>query len=220
MRDNDYLSPRVASIMTQFDLDREACRQRYRPDPRDEQIAELQGRIDRLERITVTQVRDLRRRITVAGVTNRAAASFEVRSLDSTGDERVFEGAATTVAIDRLGDQVLPGGARYTLPVPLCWQHKKDAAIGLVTSAEVRADHILVRATIPRIAEPGDLQNLCDKAWQSVKAGLVRGLSIGFLPLETEPMRGGGQRITKWDWLELSLVTIPANAGAAILRFG
>src|SRR4029077_3450017 len=52
----------------------------------------------------------------------------------------------------------------------------------------------------------------------SIKAGLVSGLSIGFKPLESEAIKGskGGMRFIKWDFLELSAVTIPAHAEATI----
>jgi hypothetical protein len=46
---------------------------------------------------------------------------------------------------------------------------------------------------------------------------LVRGLSIGFQPLEHARIEGTyGYRFMKWLWLELSAVTIPANADASI----
>jgi hypothetical protein len=50
-----------------------------------------------------------------------------------------------------------------------------------------------------------------------VKSGLVRGLSIGFNPIETAQIEGSwGRRYLKWELLELSAVTIPANAEATI----
>src|SRR5690606_30855986 len=46
---------------------------------------------------------------------------------------------------------------------------------------------------------------------------LVRGLSIGFKSLEHTHIDGTyGMRFIKWLWLELSAVTIPANAEASI----
>ena len=52
--------------------------------------------------------------------------------------------------------------------------------------------------------------------WQEIKAGLVRGLSIGFKPLEYEALADGGLRFLKWAWFELSMVTIPAQQDAQI----
>ncbi len=53
-------------------------------------------------------------------------------------------------------------------------------------------------------------------AWQSVKAKLVRGVSIGFRALEYAYMESGGIRFSQTEIMELSLVTVPANASATI----
>ncbi|EQA6820933.1 TPA: phage major capsid protein, partial [Salmonella enterica] len=52
--------------------------------------------------------------------------------------------------------------------------------------------------------------------WASIKAGLVRGLSIGFRPIEYSFLDEGGIRFLSWDLLEVSAVTIPANAECSI----
>jgi HK97 family phage major capsid protein/HK97 family phage prohead protease len=146
---------------------------------------------------------------------NRAYSLFEVKAVDE--DARVLEGIATTPQTDRMGDVVEPKGAAFTLPIPFLWQHKHDSPIGHVTQAKVTDDGILVRVQIEKDDEPGPLKDLLDKAWRSIRKGLVRGLSIGFNPVDEEPIKGSfGFRFTKWDWLELSAVTIPANAGATI----
>ena len=76
---------------------------------------------------------------------------------------------------------------------------------------------IRISAQIARSDEPGKLKDRLDEAWQSIKTGLVRGLSIGFKPIETAEISGSwGQRFIKWMWLELSAVTIPANIDASI----
>jgi hypothetical protein len=74
-----------------------------------------------------------------------------------------------------------------------------------------------VRAKFAQVSEPGRLKDRLDEAWQSVKAGLVRGLSIGFRSLEDANIKDTfGIRFIKWEWLELSAVTIPANVEASI----
>lgn len=146
---------------------------------------------------------------------NRAYSLFTIKAVDE--DARVLEGIATTPQTDRLGDVVEPKGAAFSLPIPFLWQHKHDSPIGHVTQAKVTDDGILVRVEIAKDDEPGPLKDLLDKAWRSIRKGLVRGLSIGFNPIDEEPIKGSfGFRFTKWDWLELSAVTIPANAGATI----
>lgn len=145
----------------------------------------------------------------------RAYSTFEVKAVDE--ERREIEGIATTPSTDRVGDIVEPKGAQFTLPIPLLWQHDSRAPIGHVLSAKVSKDGITIKARIEKIDEPGTLKDRLDEAWQSVKTRLVRGLSIGFRSIEHSFMEGGnGIRYLKWDWLELSAVTIPANMDATI----
>ena len=145
----------------------------------------------------------------------RLYSLLEIKAVDD--DERVIEGIATTPKTDRVGDVVEPKGGEFTLPVPFLWQHRRDDPIGHVVRAEVTDQGIKVRIQVERDDEPGPLKDLLDKAWRSIKKGLVRGLSIGFLPIEYSEIKGTfGLRFLKWDWTELSAVTIPANSEATI----
>jgi hypothetical protein len=118
---------------------------------------------------------------------NRAYSVLEVKDLDD--DKRILTGLATTPSTDRMDDIVEPKGAVFKLPLPLLWQHRHDQPIGNVTRATVKDSGIEVVAQIAKIAEPGVLKDRIDEAWQS---------------------------ITRWEWLELSAVTVPANAEATI----
>jgi HK97 family phage major capsid protein/HK97 family phage prohead protease len=147
-----------------------------------------------------------------------AYATFEIKSLDN--DQRVIEGIASTPTPDRIGDIINPLGAKFSLPMPLLWQHDSTSPIGQVVWAEAREAGIPFRAKIANVAEPGRLKDRLDEAWQSLKAGLVRAVSIGFRGLEVEPLNPkdpwGAQEFKQWEWLELSAVTIPANSEATI----
>ena len=92
------------------------------------------------------------------------------------------------------------------------WQHDSHQPIGQVTAAKITKSGIEITAKIAK-----DIGGEIDRAWSLIKAGLVAGLSIGFKPIEKEAIKGtGGLRFTKWDFLELSAVTIPANAECTI----
>lgn len=144
---------------------------------------------------------------------NRAYSVLELKELDD--DKRVLTGIATTPTADRMDDVVEPNGAVFKLPLPLLWQHRHDQPIGHVTRATVKDSGIEVVAQIAK--SDGALKQFLDSAWESIKLGLVRGLSIGFSPLESADIEGSwGRRFTKWEWLELSAVTVPANAEATI----
>ena len=140
----------------------------------------------------------------------RAYSTFVVKSADeATG---IIEGIASTPSTDRHGDVVEPKGARFTLPIPLLWQHRSGEPIGHVIAAKVTEAGIEIKAQVMR----GLLPEI-ERAWTLIKSGLVRGLSIGFNPLESADIKGTwGQHFTKWDWLELSAVTIAANQDATI----
>jgi len=146
----------------------------------------------------------------------RAYSVLTIKGIDE--DRREIVGIATTPALDSVGDVVEPKGAVFKLPIPLLWQHNAGQPIGHVISAKVTPAGIEIKAQMATIAEPGALKDRLDEAWQSIKIGLVRGLSIGFRALEDGVERiASGYRFTKWSWLELSAVTIPANAQATVL---
>lgn len=139
---------------------------------------------------------------------NRAYSVLHLKAVND--DLRIVEGVATTPKTDRMGDVIEPKGARFTLPIPLLWQHKADEPIGQVIAAEVTDAGIKITAKLA-----SGIQRI-DEAWAMIKSGLVRGLSIGFRPLNAQPMKGGGVHFSTWDWFELSAVTVPANAEASI----
>lgn len=145
---------------------------------------------------------------------NRAYSLLTVKAVDE--DERVIRGIATTPAPDRMGDIVEPLGIRFKNPLPLLHQHNSDAPVGNVRFDKATPDGITFEARLPRIIEPGPLKDRVDTAWLEVKTGLVRGVSIGFRAIEWSRLEDGGLRFFESEVLELSLVTVPANADATI----
>lgn len=148
-------------------------------------------------------------------VKTRAYARFELKSFDeSTGE---FAGIASTPNTDRMGDVVEPLGAKFTLPLSLLYQHRSTQPIGLITWAKATKTGIEVKGRVMK-----ELLNIpwIQEAWTLISATLIRGLSIGFLPLTSEPINAkdpfGPARFLTWDWMELSAVTIPANMEATI----
>jgi HK97 family phage major capsid protein/HK97 family phage prohead protease len=149
---------------------------------------------------------------------SRAYSTLQIiKALADPSGKRTFTGIASSPSTDRMDDIVVPGGAKFALPLPLCWQHDASCPIGWVRSARVTNKGIEVDCEVHNETEPGVLKDMLDQCWQTIKAGLVRGLSIGFRALETSRIEGTfGIKYSSWEWLELSPVTIPANADASI----
>jgi HK97 family phage major capsid protein len=147
---------------------------------------------------------------------SRAWATLEIKAVNDA--ERIIEGIASTPTPDRRGDIMEPGGAKFDLPMPFLWQHDQHSPIGEVFEATATKQGIRIKARIAKIDEPGGLKDRIDDAWVSIKNKLVRGLSIGWSPIEAAPMKSGGLHVLSWVWAELSAVTIPMNVEASILR--
>lgn len=145
---------------------------------------------------------------------NRAYSLLTVKAVSE--DKRVITGVATTPTPDRVGDIVEPLGVRFRNPMPLLHQHRSDQPVGTVKFSKPSEAGIAFEARLPIIEVPGPLKDRVDTAWEEIKAGLVRGVSIGFRALEQSFMDDGGIRFIESEVLELSLVTIPANADAVI----
>ena len=120
---------------------------------------------------------------------DRAYSLLTIKGFDD--EQRIIEGIARTPEPDRRGDVLEPLGAQFTLPMPFLWQHDTEQPIGDVIAADVRPDGIHIRAQFVKIDEPGTLKSRLDEAWQSIKARLVNGISVGLKPLAATPLRKG-----------------------------
>lgn len=146
-----------------------------------------------------------------------AYSTLEIKAMDESNGKRTFRGMATTPIADRVGDIMEPKGAEFKLPIPLCWMHDNRDPVGWVTAAKVTDKGIEIEGEFANIAEPECLKDRLDTAWSMVKNKLVRGLSIGFKPLESSRIGDTySYRYSKWLWLELSPVVVPANGDCSI----
>lgn len=139
----------------------------------------------------------------------RHVTFLRVKALGS-GEDRIIEGWASTPNEDRMGDVVVPEGARYQLPLPLLFAHKHEEPVGSVISATVTRAGIRIRAKLTEgVAR-------AEEVWKLIKDGALQAVSIGFAPLKSTPLPNGGLRFDEWDWHELSIVSVPANPDAKI----
>ena len=146
---------------------------------------------------------------------SRAYAVLHVKAVDA--DKRVISGVATTPEPDRSGDVIEPLGVSFKNPLPLLLYHDAKKPVGWTQFKKPTKDGIEFEASLPTIEEPGALRDRVEEAWQSVKAGLISGVSIGFRSIEEAfNKETNGYRFIKTEVVELSLVTVPANASATI----
>lgn len=145
----------------------------------------------------------------------RCYGFIEIKGVDT--ERREISGWASRVEPDRVGDVV---ESRGMVPpagtINLLLDHDHVRSVGVVNELTPVDQGVRFKAKIAKIPEPGPLQQMCSDAWEMVKSGLRAACSIGFRPLEYEPLPGGGLRFTKWEILELSLVSVPAAPGATI----
>lgn len=146
---------------------------------------------------------------------NRACTIMKVKAINE--DERVITGIASTPSPDRDGDILEPDGAKFRNDTPFLWQHDRSQPIGSCTPKMVKEGlQITAKLVKPTPDMPSQLVARLDEAWSSIKSGLVKGLSIGFRPIEYSYIDDAGIRFISWDLLEVSAVTIPANAECSI----
>lgn len=145
---------------------------------------------------------------------DRAYSTIALKSLDD--GERTFSGLATSPEPDRVLDIIEPLGCKYRNPVVLLRAHDHLMPIGDVHFDRPTKSGIAFRARIPAIPEPGPLKDRVDMAWGEIKHGLIKAVSVGFRPLETEVLPTGGIRFVKSEIFELSTVAVPAQALATI----
>jgi hypothetical protein len=152
-------------------------------------------------------------------MTFRAYSILNVKSVDE--DRRIITGIASTPTPDRVRDVVMPLGAKFATPMPLLLYHNGEKPVGTVDFAKPSSKGIPFKASLPNVIEEGIVRDRVQEAWHSIKYKLIAAVSIGFRALEggVELIRDGGLKFNEWEWLELSLVSVPAQPDAVISSF-
>lgn len=113
---------------------------------------------------------------------------------------------------DRVGDMIDPGAFKgVKLPIPMLFGHDMGDPIGTWEMATEKADglHVTGKMLIDDVARAREVHAL-------VKAGAVKGISIGFLTKKSVSRPGGGRTIKSLELFEVSLVTVPMHPGARV----
>jgi uncharacterized protein len=149
---------------------------------------------------------------------HRAYSLLNVKGVSDNKSVVIVEGVASTPKPDRERDIVEPLGARFETPMPFMLHHDSRLPVGNVTFARPTSTGIPFQAELPIVKEAGIVQDRVNEAIHSLKYKLIGCVSIGFAAVEgaVERLKSGGLRFMEWQWLELSLVTVPANPDAVI----
>lgn len=143
--------------------------------------------------------------------------------MDLAVEDRTLEFAfSSETPVERwFGDEVLSHDAgsadlsRLNDAAPLLWNHNRDDMIGVVEKAWMGADkrgYAKVRFGTSAKA---------DEILSDVRAGIIRNVSFGYRINEMSEAKRDGKQVftaTRWEPLEISLVSIPADNSVGLGR--
>ena len=134
---------------------------------------------------------------------------------DPTLGARQIQVVANSGKPDRVGDIIVASGVDLRPYKPnnvVLDGHDRMKPIGNA-DVYVAGEKLMALITFaPKGASP-DADRVCTLA----KAGVINAVSVGFRPIKSEAIRGGGERFLSSELLEISLVAIPCDPGALVI---
>ena len=143
-------------------------------------------------------------------------------------DERTVVTIISTGVVDRDSEVLVPSGAaldNYMKNPVVPWSHNSmDPPIGKALWVKRTASKLTAKVKFA-------LTDRAEEVWQLFKGGYLKAFSVGFLPTEMpsmptpdeirkNPEWASARRVfRKWELLEFSPVTVPANPEALMLAF-
>lgn len=115
-------------------------------------------------------------------------------------------------APDRVGDVIQRGAfAKALPPLPMLASHDQKDTVGVWDEITETDEGLTVkgRLLVNEVQRAAEVRSL-------IKAGALRGLSIGFASRKALPRKGGGRTISDLELLEISVVAVGAHPGARI----
>lgn len=155
----------------------------------------------------------------------RQVESFEIRQAPEGEDNRTLDLTfSSETPVERFfGYEILDHSPESvdlrrmnSQSAPLLLNHDPRSQLGIVERAEIGGDR-RGRATVRFGKSP-----LAQEIWQDVKDGIRRLISVGYrlseAKLEKESKEGDTFRVTRWEPVELSIVSVPADYSIGIGR--
>lgn len=143
---------------------------------------------------------------------------FELKAAEGDGAERSFDVIASTETIDSYGDIVK---ANWRLerfannPIVLFGHNTRDPSCVIGTAADVKVEGGALKARITLLGE--DVNPEAERVFKLMKAGALRGISVGFQPHSYGWAKVSDQEVFVLDdneLFEISVVSVPANPDA------
>lgn len=135
--------------------------------------------------------------------------------------EREVGVIASTDQLARDGHILEPSGLSLTNfkanPIVL-WNHNPNEPIGAATAIGIEGRSLAARIEFAPVGASMKADEICSL----VKSGVVKGVSIGFEPIDGAPLdpklgSRGGMRITASELLEISFCVVPVDTGAGVV---
>ena len=127
---------------------------------------------------------------------------------------RSFLITASTETPDRTGDIIKADGwdfANYMKNPVILWAHKYDQPpVAKATRVFVANNKLQMEIEFPSAGT----DTFADMVFNFLSDGFLNAFSVGFMPIEYEPNKNGGNDYVKQELLEVSVVPVPANPEA------
>lgn len=145
---------------------------------------------------------------------------------EALADKRQVRVICSTEEVDRAGEIVVQAGIDFSHYMAsgagtVLWNHDTDKPIAKCIEIVVRNGRIEALVQFPPEGEDDE----ADRYYAKIKFGSVSGISIGFAPIEMEPLdrsnpKKGPQKYLKAELLEFSFTPVPANRGSLVIERG
>jgi HK97 family phage prohead protease len=140
-------------------------------------------------------------------------------TIDPVGERQVRVRCSTGM-VDRGGDIVVQAGgdlSGYQSNPVMLWQHNPDVPVARAMECAIVNGAIEALAQFPPVGISAKADEICGLA----KSQIINAVSIGFDVHDAEPIDPkkprGAMRFLKWELLEISFVSVPANRDALVI---
>lgn len=155
--------------------------------------------------------------------------AVKIASDPSDPGDRTFTALASTADVDEDNEVLLSTGcdaSRFLRSGSILYEHDRNKIIGRPLSVDRKTRAVLVRAEFAERPQNHVGAWLADEVMGLVKTGSLRGVSVGFIPVEVRKPTAADVKlygptvervVAKWKLLELSITPIPCNPNAVIV---